>query len=105
VTQLAQDAAVETLRHPDRVEERRVANASEREFITSRLEEAGLEVAESQTNFVYFHLGDEQARINQALLEQGVIIRMFGGGWARISVGTEHENRRALQLLVDVLTG
>ena len=49
VTQLAQDAAVETLRHPDRVEERRVANASEREFITSRLEEAGLEVAESQT--------------------------------------------------------
>ncbi len=105
VTQLAQDAAVEALRHPDRVEERRVANASGRAFITRRLEEAGLEVADSQTNFVYFHLGDQQAPINQALLEQGVIVRMFGGGWARISVGTEDENRRALQLLVDLLAG
>jgi histidinol-phosphate aminotransferase len=97
VTQLAQDAAIEALKFPSRVEERRTVNAAGRSFLASRLRRAGLDVAESQTNFVYFHLGDEQDRVNQALLEQGVIIRMFGAGWARISVGTEGENRRAVE--------
>ncbi len=103
VTQLAQDAAIEALKYPNRVEERRTANAAGRSLIASRLKEAGLDVAESQTNFVYFHLGDEQERVNQALLEKGVIIRMFGAGWARISVGTEGENQRAVESIAALL--
>jgi len=105
VTQLAQDAAMEALKYPERIEERRLANAAGRAFISNQLRDAGLEVADSQTNFVYFHLGDEQSRVNQRLLERGVIMRMFGGGWARLSVGTEDENQRAIRELVAELTG
>lgn len=99
VTQLAQEAAIEALKHPHRVEERRVENADGRQYISQALANLGFEVAESHTNFVYFKAGEGLAELNQALLERGVIIRLFGEEWARLSIGTSQENKRAIEVL------
>lgn len=96
VTALAQNAAREALRYPGRVEERRHENERGRDLLVEGLGERGVPAVPSQTNFVYFELGPDAERLNEGLLEQGVIIRLIADGWARVSVGTEYENRRFL---------
>lgn len=103
VSQLAQEAAREALRYPGRVEERRIENERGRALLLEGLTERGLEAVPSQANFVYCDLGPETERIYEDLLHRGVIIRTYGNGWSRVSVGTESENRRFLLALDQVL--
>ena len=53
-------------------------------------------------NFVLVEVGDGDA-IFQKMLKEGVIVRAMRGyklpGWVRISVGTEAQNRRCLEVL------
>lgn len=102
VTQLAQVAAREAIRHAARVVERRAENAAGRRLLEAGLADRGLDVAESQANFVYTEVGPVAERVNQGLLERGVIVRPFGEA-LRVSVGTEIENRRFLMALDQVL--
>ena len=99
VGQLAQAAAREALRYPGRVEQRRLENDRGRRILFDGLTDRGLGAVPSQANFVYCDLGAEQDRIVEELLRKGVIIRTYGGGWSRVSVGTELENRRFLMAL------
>ena len=84
-------------------------NAEQRSMLARALRERGLFVFPSQTNFLLVELGPETARIEAALLEQGVVLRPMGGyglpGCSRITVGTAEENRRLLRTLDDVLGG
>lgn len=102
VTQLAQTAAREAIRHPKRIEERRRENAEGRRLLEAGLADRGLPPAASQANFVYFGLGGDATRVNDALLRRGVIVRPFADA-IRVSVGTEVENRRFLLALDQVL--
>ncbi len=95
---LAQIAAIEALRHPDRVVERVKENAIGRELIATELRARGLIVIDSQTNFVLWRPSGDPAATASALLHQGVIVRPMGP-WIRVSVGTERENRRFLDAL------
>ncbi len=104
VTTLAQAAAREALRHPDRVAERAAANALGRSFLLDGLSRRGLEPGESQANFVYFEPDADVSAMGQAFLERGVIVRMLGPG-VRISVGTEPENARCVAALDSILDG
>lgn len=104
VTQLAQEAAMEALKHPHRVEERRIENADGRSYLSDALLSLGFEVADSHTNFVFFRVGETLDELNQFLLRRGVIIRPFGEGWARISVGTQEENEHAVAVLEELLS-
>lgn len=103
VTALAQEAAREALRYPGRVEERRHENEMGRDLLVAGLGERGVPAVPSQANFVYFELGPDAERLNEELLHHGVIIRLAADGWARVSVGTEYENRRFLLAMDAVL--
>ncbi len=103
VTEMAQEAAREALRYPGRVEERRRENERGRGLLVEGLLQRGLDAVRSQANFVYFEVGTDLASLNEELLKRGVIIRLSDAGWARVSVGTEYENRRFLMVLDQVL--
>jgi histidinol-phosphate aminotransferase len=65
---------------------------SERDDLVTWLRQRGLDVADSDANFVLFgRFGDRHA-VWQALLDRGVLIRETGPpGWLRVSVGTPKE--------------
>jgi histidinol-phosphate aminotransferase len=107
---LAQAAAVEALAHQDAVEDRVARTVAERISVEERLRALGIQPAESQANFCWFHLGehhDEQA-VMRGLSERGVLVR---GGSAlgsetpalRVTYGLPEENRRFLDALAEVL--
>jgi histidinol-phosphate aminotransferase len=107
---LAQAAATEALNHQDAVIERVTRTIAERISMDERLRALGLEVAQSQANFCWVHLGQErdEAAILSGLAERGVLVR--GGGAlgsstpaVRVTYGLPEENRRFLEALGELL--
>ena len=90
----AQVAARASLGQPDELARRRRENSAHRHHLTGALAERGVEYAESHTNFIYFHLGDDAARVVEEMTGLGVVIRPMSGGWVRATIGTGAENRR-----------
>jgi histidinol-phosphate aminotransferase len=107
---LAQAAAVEALAHQDEVEDRVTRTVAERISVDERLRALGIQPAESQANFCWFHLGEhrDEQEIMHGLGERGVLVR---GGSAlgsetpalRVTYGLPEENRRFLEALAEVL--
>jgi histidinol-phosphate aminotransferase len=101
----AQAAALEALNHGDEVTRRVERNLAERMGLEDALRRLGLEVAESQANFVWVQLGEgrDEAAVMQGLTERGVLVRagtaLGGEGALRITVGTQGENERLLEAL------
>ena len=106
VGSLAQVAAVEALRHQDRVAERAERNAAGLKLFFEELAERGIPFADSQANFVYLRPGDDGEATAAALLPHGVIVRPMGDpGWIRVTVGTDAENRAFFRALDAVRGG
>jgi histidinol-phosphate aminotransferase len=65
-----------------------------RDLLVRSLRGLGLEVAESDANFVMFGgFGGDQAALWQRLLDAGVLVRDVGiAGWLRVTAGTPSEN-------------
>ncbi len=67
----------------------------------------GLEWIPSRGNFIAVDFACDAAPINQALLREGVIVRPVAGygmpTFLRVSIGTERENARFLDVLAQVL--
>jgi histidinol-phosphate aminotransferase len=109
LTSAAQAAAVEALKYQDEVERRVVATVAARTVVTEALRERGLWVAESDANFVWVRLVDDEqdGPVIAALQDRGVIVRagtaLGGPGFARVTLGTDAENARFLTALADVL--
>jgi histidinol-phosphate aminotransferase len=94
-----------------------LANAGEMLAAVDRLREArddlaawlagrGLEVAESDANFVLFGRFADRHAVWQGLLDRGVLIREVGpDGWLRVSAGTAEEMQAFKQALDEVLAG
>jgi histidinol-phosphate aminotransferase len=99
VSQVAQVAATASLGNDAELIRRIQANAIGRAAICAALGDRGIRFTESQTNFVFAHLGDRSSDIGEVFAGHGVIIRPISGGWARITVGTPDENRRFLDAL------
>ncbi len=106
---LAQAAAVEALSHQDAVIERVARNVAERTSVDERLRALGLDPAESQANFCWFHLGEgrDEQEVMQGLADRGILVRagtaLGGEGALRVTYGTPAENERFLQALAEVL--
>jgi histidinol-phosphate aminotransferase len=106
---LAQAAAVEALEHQDAVIDRVARNVAERISVDERLRALGIEPAESQANFCWFHLPAERDEqdVMTGLQERGVLVRggaaLGGEGALRVTYGTPQENERFLQALAVVL--
>jgi histidinol-phosphate aminotransferase len=106
---LAQAAAVEALTHQDAVTERVTRTIAERISMDERLRALGLEPADSQANFCWFHLGEErdEEEVMRGLAERGVLVRggtaLGGPGALRVTYGSPQENMRFLEALAEVL--
>lgn len=75
----------------------------ERDALVVWLRERGLQVADSDANFVLFGLFEDRRAVWQGLLDRGVLIREVGPpGWLRVSVGTPRETQAFKDALVEV---
>jgi histidinol-phosphate aminotransferase len=107
---LAQAAALEALEHEDAVIERVARTVAERISVGERLRALGLEVADSQANFCWVHLGEgrEEADVLRGLEERGVLVRAGSALGSdspalRVTYGLPQENERFLDALAEVL--
>ena len=102
VNNIALAAAAAALADDVFVAESFVANRRGMEQLVHGFKRLGLEYIPSHGNFVTFKV-IEAARVNLALLKQGVIVRPIGGyglpQHLRVSIGLESENARFLEAL------
>ncbi|NML62044.1 histidinol-phosphate transaminase [Massilia sp. RP-1-19] len=110
VNSLAQAAAIAALNDTVFLEEGARNNAAGYQQFVEAFDELGLEYVPSFGNFVLVRVGDDDeagARVNLALLKQGVIVRPVGNyglpQWLRISIGLPKENAVFLAALKQAL--
>lgn len=95
-------AATAAIGRQEQVEARRLHVVSERRRVTALLRERGFEVPDSEANFVYVAVREG---VEHELERAGVIVRRYGAGWIRVTIGTVAENDRFLDALRDVAAG
>ena len=110
VNSLAQAAAIAALNDTAFVKKSAEMNAAGYRQLTQAFDALKLTYVPSCGNFVLVKVGDDDsagARINLALLKQGVIVRPVGNyglsQWLRISIGLEEENAICIAALKKAL--
>ena len=110
VNSLAQAAAIAALNDKAFLEQSARNNAAGYQQFTEAFTQLGLEFVPSHGNFVLVKVGDDDgagARVNLALLKQGVIVRPVGSyglpQWLRISIGLPQENAIFIAALTKAL--
>ena len=99
VTSVGQVGALASLAADDEIGRRVELNAAERSRLEQAFADRAIEYVASQANFVYLRLGSSTEATADAFIRNGVIVRPFGDGWIRVSVGTPDENDRFLAAL------
>jgi histidinol-phosphate aminotransferase len=103
----AQAAALEALNHQDEVTKRVERNLAERMGLEDGLRELGLQPAESQANFVWVDVAEDESEVMKGLAERNILVRAGGAlgrpGAVRVTVGTQTENERFLEALSALL--
>ncbi|UQA94232.1 histidinol-phosphate transaminase [Streptomyces halobius] len=97
VSQLAQEAAVASLRSEAALLERVDALVAERARVYEALVGQGWTVPESQANFVWLRLGDRTSDFAAACERAGVVVRPFPGEGVRVTIG----ERAAMDLFLE----
>ncbi|MEU8677367.1 histidinol-phosphate transaminase [Streptomyces sp. NPDC048560] len=92
VSQLAQDAAVASLRAEDELMGRVGTLVCERTRVHEELVRQGWTVPDSQANFVWLRLGDRTVDFAAACARAGVIVRPFAGEGVRVTIGEAEAN-------------
>jgi histidinol-phosphate aminotransferase len=112
VNSLAQAAAIAALNDRAFLEQSAANNAAGYRQLVAAFEQLGLEYVPSFGNFVLVKVGSDAgagARVNLALLKQGVIVRPVGNyglpEWLRISIGLPQENAAFIAALTKALAG
>ena len=104
---LTQAAARVALAHADELLGTVEQVKSQRDRMVREIPVLGLQVVPTESNFLLFGPFDEPARVWQALLDHGVLVRDVSGGpgltgWLRVNAGTETETTAFLDALKDV---
>ncbi|WAU86029.1 histidinol-phosphate transaminase [Streptomyces sp. Qhu-G9] len=92
VSQLAQDAAVASLRAEDELLGRVGSLVSERARVVETLRGQGWTVPDTQANFVWLRLGERTGDFAAACERAGVVVRPFAGEGVRVTVGETEAN-------------
>jgi histidinol-phosphate aminotransferase len=92
VSQLAQDAAVASLRSEDELLGRVGSLVCERKRVTETLAGQGWTVPDSQANFIWLRLGDRTVDFAAACETAGVVVRPFPGEGVRATIGETEGN-------------
>jgi len=105
---IAQAGALAALLDIDHQAKTKVLTDAGRCFFEDSFAAMDLEYVPSRANFVLVKVGDGDG-VFDAMLRRGVIVRAMRGyklpEWVRISIGTEAENQRCLDVLQEVLAG
>lgn len=111
VNSLAQAAAIAALNDQAFLQKSAAVNREGYQQLTQAFEALGLQYVPSCGNFVLVKVGesdDAGARVNLALLKQGVIVRPVGNyglpQWLRISIGLPQENAACIAALKNALS-
>ncbi|GAA4733558.1 histidinol-phosphate transaminase [Phytohabitans rumicis] len=88
----AQAGALAALAQEDEVRRRCALVTAERDRLTESVRKLGVDVPDSQANFIWLPLGDGAAAFGTACESRGVIVRPFQGDGVRVTVGTPQEN-------------
>ena len=103
---LAQEAALAALADEDHQQRTKEITDQGRELFHNEFKAMGLEFVRSHANFVLLKVGDGDAVFKQ-MLNKGVIVRAMRSyklpEWIRVSVGTNAENLRFLELLKSII--
>ncbi|WP_327354881.1 histidinol-phosphate transaminase [Streptomyces sp. NBC_01304] len=97
VSQLAQDAAVASLRAEDELLGRVGSLVGERARVVETLRGQGWTVPETQANFVWLRLGERTLDFAAACEKAGVVVRPFAGEGMRATIGEPEANDLFLQ--------
>ncbi|MEU4396118.1 histidinol-phosphate transaminase [Kribbella sp. NPDC023855] len=92
VSEVAQAAAIASLRAEKELLERVDGLVAERTRVVDALRAAGWNVPETHANFVWMPLGDETVAFAEALQAEGVSVRPFPGEGARVTIGEKEAN-------------
>lgn len=108
VNAVAQAAAAEAIRHQDDVLDRVEANLLARVSVEEGVRDLGLATPDSQANFSWIDLGDnDEAEVVAALADRGILVRagtpLGGPGHIRVSYGRSAENARFLTALGEIV--
>ncbi|WP_116136482.1 histidinol-phosphate transaminase [Trinickia diaoshuihuensis] len=110
VNTIAQAAAIAALGDTAFLEKTAALNAQGYRRLTQAFDKLGLEYVPSFGNFVLVRVGSDDgagARVNLALLQQGVIVRPVGNyglpQWLRVTIGLPDENEAFIAALEQAL--
>lgn len=110
VNSLAQAAAVAALNDQPFLQKSAEINAQGYKQLTQAFDELHLTYVPSSGNFVLVKVGDDEgagARVNLALLKQGIIVRPVGNyglpQWLRVTIGLSEENAAFIEALKTIL--
>ena len=98
VSNVAQAAAVASLRAEPELLERVESLVAERERVVKGLADVGVSVPEAQGNFVWFAAGERTLDLAAAADDLGIVVRPFAGVGARVSIGEPEANDRVVEL-------
>jgi histidinol-phosphate aminotransferase len=98
ISNVAQAAAIASLRAEPDLLARVDALVSERERVVKGLADVGVTVPEAQGNFVWFAAGDRTTDLASAAEDLGIVVRPFAGSGARVSIGETEANDRVIEL-------
>ncbi|HLM17013.1 MAG TPA: aminotransferase class I/II-fold pyridoxal phosphate-dependent enzyme, partial [Acidimicrobiia bacterium] len=96
---VGQAAALASLGAHDQMVARVAEVVAERTRVTNRIGQLGLDVVESDANFVWLPLGEYAAVLGEYCERAGVVLRPFPGVGVRITIGTPAENDRLLSVV------
>jgi histidinol-phosphate aminotransferase len=98
VSNVAQAAAVASLRAEPELLGRVDALVAERDRVVKALADLGVQVPEPQGNFVWFATADRTTELAAAADELGLVVRPFAGDGARVTIGETEANDRVIEL-------
>jgi histidinol-phosphate aminotransferase len=98
VSNVAQAAAVASLRAEPELLERVESLVAERERVVKGLADVGVSMPEAQGNFVWFAAGERTLDLAAAADDLGIVVRPFASDGARVSIGEPEANDRVVEL-------
>lgn len=97
---VSQAAARAALAHRASLMEQVGQIRADRDALAAQLRQMGLQVADSDANFVMFGTFEDRHAVWQRLVDRGVLIREVGpAGWLRVTVGQPKENAAFVEAL------
>ncbi len=103
VNMASQAAAIAAVNNHDKILTRVEGIVSERARVLAEVRGWGVDVPDSQANFIYLPLGDRSGEVFAAMEREGVVTRMFEATGVRITVSSPEQNDRMLAALKKAL--